>query len=214
MQKYLLTFAVDKPQKRTAMKKNYFWMMSFMLMASLGFTSCEFNPDEGIGYEISGHWFGDLDMYFGNEKAIGSEIEFIPVGWGYSRGRGIEIDYYRYGSERHYFDWSIRNGVIYMVFDDPQLDCAIVDYRLSYNYFSGCIANYYTLQNMTPFNLRSYDRYWKDYGYGYGGGCYWVKGKKQVNDSIAADSIDCEMVTVEPLSNDSIYSIRGVNRNK
>ena len=179
--------------------KNRIWMMGFMLLALLSFSSCEYDNDENIGYDVRGHWFGDLDMWINDEKALGSEIEFVPNGWGYSYGKGTEVDYYRRGSVVHYFNYRIRNGVIYMEFDDPYLDCAIVDYRLSYNNFSGYIADYYTLKNQTYFNLRSYDRYWDQYGYGgYYDPYYYVKG--EMADSTSTDSKpEC---------------IRGVNRVK
>ncbi|MBQ8052144.1 MAG: hypothetical protein IJ197_11340 [Bacteroidaceae bacterium] len=187
------------------MMTNKFWLMGLMLMTCLGFTSCEMDPDEGIGYDVRGHWFGDLDMWIDGERARGSEIEFMPGGWGYSYGRGIEVDYYYRGSITHYFDYRIRDGIIYMTFDDPGLDCAIVDYRLSYNYFSGYIADYYTLQNQTHFNLRNYDRYWDDYGYG--GYYYYVKGEKFGTDSTATSHE--AMPTVQEHK-----CVRGVNMKK
>ena len=182
--------------------KNSIWMMGIMMFALVGFTSCEFNHDESIGYDVRGHWFGDLDMWIDGEKARGSEIEFLPNGWGYTYGTGVEVDYYRYRSITHRFDYRIRNGVIYMQFDDPNLDCAIVDYRLSYTNFSGYIANYYTLENQTYFNLRSYDKYWDQYGYGgYYDPYYYVKGEM-------ADSTATTGTETKP------KCIRGVNRMK
>lgn len=152
--------------------KHYLWMFSILLCGAFVFISC--NEDEQIGNYINGHWFGDMDMWIDGEKSRGSEIEFIPDGWGYSYGHGIEVDYYYYGSITHYFDYRIKDGIVYMTFDDPNLDCAIVDYRLTSTNFSGWIADYYTLENMTHFNLRNYDRYWDDYGYGR----YYVKAER------------------------------------
>ena len=183
------------------MMKNYFWMMGLMLCGLVAFSSCERDPDEDIGYDVRGHWFGDLDMWIDGEKAQGSEIEFIPTGWGYTYGRGVEVDYYRRGRMVHDFDYRIRDGIIFLTFDDPNLDCAIVDYRLGYNYFSGYIADSRTLQNQTYFNLRNYDRYWDDYGYG---GYYYVKGEK----SWQQDSIASNDKQEEP------YCIRGINKMK
>ncbi len=182
---------------------NKIWMLGLIMLGMFGFTSCEYDPDESIGYDVRGHWFGDLDMWIDDEPAQGSEIEFNPHGWGYSYGRGTEVDYYRRGKVVHYFEYRIRNGVIYLTFDNPDLDCAIVDYRLSYNYFSGYIANYYTLQNDTYFSLRSYDRYWDDYGYG-----SYFYSKEEAFDMNDTTSVDIPEVVKEP------KCIRGVNMNK
>ncbi len=174
-------------------------------MAIFSLSSCD--EDERIGYSLSGHWFGDLDMWYNGEKALGSEIEFHPTGWGASSGTGVEVDYYNYGSKTHYFNYRIREGIIYLLFDDPNLDCAIVDYRLSYYYFSGYIADYYTLQNQTYFNLRSYDYYWDDYGYG-NYGYYYSKGEAFQGDSIQNDSVQNLTKENKP------FCIRGVNKMK
>lgn len=139
-------------------------MMSFLLIAACSLSSC-MDEDEEIGYHISGHWFGDMDMYYAGERARGSEIEFTR-GWSFDRGTGVEVDYYRRGSVTNYFDWVVRDRILYLTFDDPILDCAIVDYTLTYDYFRGYIANPVTLENETYFSLRNYDRYWDTYGYG------------------------------------------------
>ena len=79
--------------------------------------------------------------------------------------------------------------MIYFTFDDPALDCAIVDYSLSYDYFRGYIADYNTLENLTYFNLRNYAHYWDSYGYGsyYD---YYVKGQtRSVADSTSYHGI-------------------------
>ena len=105
----------------------------------------------------------------------------------------------------------MQNRAVYLTYDDPNLDCAIVDYRLSYDYFSGYIADYYTLENLTPFRLRNYDRYWDAYGYGgydytygydYYGDDYYVKRARAASD---ADS------TATAASTPSYHGIRGVN---
>lgn len=192
------------------MKKNYLWMMGLMVMAMFSLTSCD--EDEMIGMDVSGHWFGDMDMYINGERARGSEIEFQPMGWGYSYGRGIEVDYYYRGTITHYFDYQIRNGIIYLTFDDPLLDCAIVDYHLNYRYFRGYIADYYSLMNQTYFDLRSYDQYWDTYGYG--GYVYYTKENNMEdawNDSTANDTTH---LATRSASDEQPYCIRGVNMKK
>ena len=189
------------------MKKmnKHFWMLIALMGLSLTLTSC-YDEDDNIGSYVSGHWFGDMDMWIDGEKARGSEIEFTPTGWGYTSGYGYEIDYYRFGSMTHRFNWQVRNEVIYLTFDDPALDCAIVDYRLSYYKFTGYIADYYTLENLTYFSLRNYDREWDTYGYGgYYYDPYYVQGKKEAaNDSIITETTERS----EP------KCVRGVNRGK
>ena len=188
------------------MTKNL-WMLAIMMACTLSLTSCYIDEDENVGYNVRGHWFGDMDMWIDGEKARGSEIEFQPRGYGYSYGEGIEVDYYYRGSITHYFDYEIRNGIIYLQFDDPNLDCAIVDYRLTYNYFTGYIADSYTLKNLTYFNLRNYDRYWDSYGYG---GYIYTREQTRVTDSLWNDS----KATRSTTENQETKCIRGVNRIK
>lgn len=168
--------------------KNYYHkisMLGLLLMALVSFSSC-MDDDDRVGYNIQGHWFGDMDMYYNGERARGSELEFDSGwGWGNKSGTGVEVDYYMYRAITNRFDWRVQNQIIYLTFSDPQLDCAIVDYTLGYDYFRGYIADYNTLENQTYFTLRNYDRYWDEYGYG----GYYVKGTRAATDSIAADSI-------------------------
>lgn len=183
------------------MMKSKLWMAVLMIVAVAGLASCD--EDEKIGYRVQGHWFGDLDMWMGREKALISEIEFEPYGWGYNKGAGWEIDYYRYYPYEmyHEFEYVIRDGIIYMRFDDPDLDCAIADYRLTATYFSGYIADYYNLQNLTYFKLKNYDTYW-DGGYG-GYYPYYTKEKGEQIDSAQ---------TAVPREDVRCY--RGVNRER
>ena len=182
------------------MKRFYkkFWMLSMMLFIVVGLQSC-MDDDERIGYEITGHWFGDMDMWYNGERAKGSEIEFTS-GWGYDHGTGVEVDYYRYHAVTSYFNWRVRDRILYLTFDDANLDCAIVDYTLGADYFRGYIANPYSLENETYFSLRNYDRYWERYGYG-DYDYYYVKGMTR---AATADSLAVEDTTY--------HGIRGVNK--
>ena len=166
-------------------------MLSVLLGALFLFASCDRyywyeDRDDEIGYAVSGHWFGDLDMYnsYTGERAQGSEIEFYHSNWGYYRGTGVEIDYYyRARPVTNYFDWEVRDRALYLYFDDPDLDCVIVDYRLSSTYFTGYIEGYDGYR--TRFSLRSYDRYWDDYGYG----GYYFRSANEESDSTAVKGI-------------------------
>lgn len=181
----------------------YFWMM-LALGLSLSFTSCYYDEDEHIGNYVSGRWFGDLGMQIDGIEAYGSEIQFTPTGWGYTHGYGYEIDYYHRGTIRHNFNWEVRNSILYLTFDNPDLDCAISDYRLTYDYFTGYMDGIY---DSYKFTLRNYDRYWNQYGYGgydyYYDPYYYVKGEKFGNDSTGTN-----VTASEP------KCIRGVNMKK
>lgn len=187
------------------MKRFYknIWMLGILFAALFGFSGC-MDDDDRIGNNIGGHWFGDMDMYYNGERAQGSEIEFYNNGgWGYDRGTGVEIDYYRRHAVTSHFDWRVSGQVIYLTFrEDPSLDCAIVDYTLGYDYFRGYIADAYTLENQTYFSLRSYDRYWDSYGYGGYYDYYYVKGQTR---SAEADSTATDA---------TYHGIRGVNMKK
>lgn len=161
--------SIKNPKNFTTMKKLYSQLtilarlMTVALACTVTFTSC-LDEDEQIGYNVSGHWFGDMDMYFNGEPAQGSEIEFY-TDWSYQHGTGVQVDYYAYHAVTTNFVWEVRDRILYLTFDDPALDCAIVDYRLNRDYFTGYIADIYTLENLTRFSLRNYDRYWEGYGY-------------------------------------------------
>ena len=135
------------------------------LAAVLG--GCE-KDDDYRGYLLSGRWFGDLGMMVDGQPAMGSDLEFIPQDYGgYSQGYGYETDYYRGWRGRiemveHYFTWTVWNGIIYLRFDNPDLNCNIRDYSLSADYFEGYMDGVYS---STWFSLRNYDRYWYEYGY-------------------------------------------------
>lgn len=186
-----------------------FWMLGIIMTCTFSLTSCIMDEDQNVGYNVKGHWFGDMDMWIDNEKARGSEVEFIPTGWGYSHGHGIEVDYYYRGSVTHSFDYEIRNGIVYMQFDDPGLDCQIRDYTVGYDYFRGYIADIYG-NNQSYFTLRSYDRYWDQYGYdGYGGYIY-SREQTMDTDSIENDNVSTRSTT----ENYKPKCVRGVNRVK
>lgn len=186
------------------------WMMGLMLMTLMGLTGCDFDYgydyDTRVGYNVSGRWFGDLDMYMNNEKARGSDIEFVPKGYGYYSGTGTEIDYYYRGTMTHYFDYEIKDGVIYLYFDDPELNCRIRDYRLSRYEFTGYMDGY---DSSVRFRLQNYDIYWDDYGYG---GYYYSREQSMASDSLWNDST--QVTRAIPNGTEQPKCYRGVNRKK
>lgn len=139
------------------------------------------DDDINRGYTISGKWFGDFGMMIDGVPATTSVIEFIPD-YNYTTGYGYETDYYegRFGimSVDHEFDWMIRDGIIYLRFDDPDLDCNIRDYTLSDDFFSGYLDGVYS---STYFSLRNYC-YWNDIGYWDNNFCRDVVKESAVDD--------------------------------
>lgn len=138
-------------------------MWCTMLVAVLGMMSCD--PDSDKGYMLSGKWFGDVGMEINGRPARGSVLDFIPTAYDYTAGYGYETDYYgRYGTTtvRHYFDWYVRDGVISLRFDNPDLDCRIWEYSLSSSYFTGYMDGYYS---ESKFRLKAYSKYWEYDGY-------------------------------------------------
>ena len=113
------------------------------------FSGCE-EDDDYRGYMLSGRWFGNLGMMVDGQPAIGSDLEFIPQDYGgYTQGYGYETDYYygwrgRVEIVEHYFTWTVRDGIIYLRFDNPELDCNIRDYSLSPDYFEGYMDGVYS----------------------------------------------------------------------
>lgn len=87
------------------------------------FSGCE-EDDDYRGYMLSGRWFGNLGMMVDGQPAIGSDLEFIPQDYGgYTQGYGYETDYYygwrgRVEIVEHYFTWTVRDGIIYLRFDN------------------------------------------------------------------------------------------------
>ena len=165
--------------------KNYYtkiWTLGLVLMALISFNSC-MSEDSRIGDDLAGRWYGDWDMYSNGEHAIRTELEFVTATWSYDHGTGYQKDYYSRHTVSNSFTWEVSKGVIYLKYNrDRNLDCAIVDYNLTYNYFSGCIADYNTLDNRYYFNLRNAEHY-NESSYD----PYYVKAQRDDIDSVAVE---------------------------
>lgn len=191
------------------MKKN-FWMLGMMFVTLFGFTSCEYELAQAIGYEVSGRWFGDMDMYINGTKCYDSEIEFMPQGWGYRKGRGVEVDHLWSYHITHYFDYEILNGAIYLYFDDPELDCVIRDYRIDDQYFTGYMDGAY---DCSKFRLKNYEHFRNEWGYN---DYFYAKADKGFNDvwDEDCDSLSTDSIASVSLSDDKIICSRGINKAK
>lgn len=161
-------------------------------------TSCD--TDQKIAnYLITGNWKGNLDTYYTNrwgDAFLDGEYytvwRFEPGGyddWGYvTSGYGTEADYNVY-DDREFayssFRWEVRNGNIYIYYDDPTWNDVRIDwyeYTISYSHFHGTM---YDWDNRAyDFNLYSNSSWrWDDYRYGY-------RWRTRSADSDTADSTD------------------------
>ncbi len=166
-----------------------------MLVMSL--TSCD--PDIDKGTMLSGRWFGDLGMMVDGHPARGSVLELVPESWDCTSGYGTETDYYgRYGTltVRHRFDWFVDRGVIYLRFDNPDLNCTISRYSLSSDFFRGYMDGAY---ETSYFTLRAREKYWNNYGYGcpdydygYWYDEYYVRGEQPTQGTASAGKPLCQ----------------------
>ena len=162
----------------------------------MSFVACDEDTETAI--RLEGEWTGDFGMYaiaqeydrYGRAYTATYDAEYsnIRFYWdGGRRGHGEQIDFYRYGPYRwqsYYFVWQVTNGVLYMSYNyDHQLDCAIYDYYMDYNYFTGRIRNseggftnfkLFKLADFNGWNLYDRSTYYgydiySDYNYGYYG---------------------------------------------
>lgn len=122
------------------MKKIYDYTR-FMLMAlvtMVAFSSCD--EDSDIAYDLDGAWSGTVvgDYYYyryGKEYVTYQDwdtyIEFKQDSPFATSGEGYEYDENRRTGQwsETYFDWQVRNGKIYIYYDDGT-DVVIRDYEV------------------------------------------------------------------------------------
>lgn len=126
-------------------------------LMALTFNSCE---DDEIAQTLDGIWEGEVATeYFSYRHGVQTEyqavdIEFYTDPYRYARGTGIEYDYYRsgYWYTASNFDFEVRNGVIYLDYDDGSY-VAIRNYRLSDNRFRGEFIDYYSGRFLASFDF-------------------------------------------------------------
>ena len=153
----------------------YTKMLFVALIATAGLCSCD--EDDMIAYDLNGIWQGNIaSSYYTHRYGMvtdyyDTEIMFDQRGaWG-SGGTGYEIDRDRYGRyTKVFFDWSVRNGKIYISFEDGA-HVIIRDfetYRMSgIMRFRGYFDDYQTGEQIAEFSLMKiespndyYDRYY------------------------------------------------------
>lgn len=172
--------------------KKLFTLLTIAL--SLFMVSCDEDVDRAI--MLSGQWRGDLgasyDKGMNTYFAEYSDIVFYPNSNYSTRGTGREVDHYRSAPVSYVyneFDWEIRNGRIYLTFPyNHDLDAIIDDYRMTNDYFSGVISDYY---GDTSFRLyKIVDYYDWDYYKTYYDSYYYAKSRsvKQNADSTVVNN--------------------------
>ena len=183
------------------MKKLVYY--AFAMMTTL-FTLTSCDTDQQIAnYLINGNWRGNLATYYTNrwgEEFLDGEYytvwRFEPGvydEWGYvTSGYGTEADYDRY-DERVFayssFRWEVRNGNIYIYYDDPTWNNVRIDWRdysISSSRFRG---------TMYDWEDRAYDfdldnvGYWDWDHYRYGGGR--TRGEVDDDNTYVSDNGCC-----------------------
>ncbi len=138
---------------------NLYQKLILVLCMIMGLSSCalvwntEEDMDVNQSIKFAGQWTGDFGMYYDYRyrgqiytfDSYDTNIVFYPEYDGATYGWGKQVDYYEYGPYSHIynrFDWEILRGVIYIkYYVDNGMDCAIYDYVMTRNYFSGRFGN-------------------------------------------------------------------------
>lgn len=145
------------------MKKlnTYTKLLLMALIAMTTMTSCD--EDAALAYDLEGVWQGTItgnyyyDRYRVQSNDYDTEIMFRQISWE-TGGTGYEIDR-RYGSRSYsktYFDWKVRNGKIYIEYDDGYRVIVrdFETYRMGGRMrFRGYFDNYDTGEQMAAFSL-------------------------------------------------------------
>ena len=196
------------------MKKLFFYAM-MMVLAGFTMTSCE--TDEEIARRLTGvDWEGDLDTYYMNRWGDAFRDGEYRTVWRFeahyydrygeaTHGWGEECDYDyhdRYSRAYSSFRWEVRNGNIYIYYDDPTWNNVRIDwydYTISYSHFHGTM---YDWDNRAyHFNLYSNSSWrWDDYRYdSYYDGWGFLLRTRAADDKAdeAADSTDTEIYVSE-----------------
>jgi hypothetical protein len=135
------------------------WILVLLSMAT--FTSCD--KDVELAYRLDGVWQGEIASEFfhyrwGHQvEFYETEICFHQAGAFEAGGTGYELDLSPHGYTRSYFHWTVRNGRIYLDYDDATNTVAIRDYNTYWNRgrecFSGFFEDMYSRKSLATFNL-------------------------------------------------------------
>lgn len=145
-------------------------IISMMSMATL--TGC--SEDVLIAQDLRGVWRGELSQDYYDHRwghvteYTEVEYEFYDDAFSMRKGSGVEYSYDRRGrGSACGFDYEVRNGNIYLYFDDGA-DIVITDYRLNERIFSGFFQDAHTGEDIARFSLVRVHSY-------YSNDIYWIK---------------------------------------
>ena len=160
------------------MKKLIFSALA-MMTTLFTLTSCE-TDHQIANYLINGNWKGNLATYYTNrwgDEFLDGEYytvwRFDPGAYdtyGYvTSGYGYEADYSVY-NDREFayssFRWEVRNGNIYIYYDDPTWNNVRIDWRdysISSSHFRGTMYDWE--DRSYDFNLTNVSWNWDRYRY-------------------------------------------------
>lgn len=155
------------------MKKIY-TLFSFIIMMTCLATLTGCSEDVMIAQDLRGVWRGELSQdYYDHRWGYVTEYteveyEFYDNAFSMRKGSGVEYSYDRRGrGSACGFDYEVRNGNIYLYFDDGA-DIVITDYRLNDRIFSGFFRDAHTGDDIARFTLARVSSY-------YSNDIYWVK---------------------------------------
>ena len=164
------------------MKKQFKTMafaLAALLTAAFTITSCD--DDESIAYTLEGTWEGRMYQQFEYDGHIyepsSTEICFFKDPYRYAKGEGYWIDNFRgtsWGWRNDYIinniKWEVRNGNIYILLLEDDIEFSIRNYRLTDSHFSGTLwgdDGSYGEFSMRHVDSPNWGYYGVDYGYSY-----------------------------------------------
>lgn len=174
----------------------YTKLLIVAMTAMTVFASC--NGDTQLAFDLEGVWQGTItgnyyyDRYHVVETDYDTEIMFQQNGFN-SGGSGYEIDreYGRRSYTKSYFEWTVRNGRIYLDYDDGYR-VIIRDFETYFQNgrmrFRGYFDNYDTGEQMASFSLVKVTDSNRYFEYGHSSGYYYApeKNSPEVADSIGS----------------------------
>lgn len=162
------------------MKKYYNLMLATVIsVVTMGILASCVDEDVEQAIVLSGQWRGDFGMYYYYEyrgmvyrfDSYDTDIVFYPDYDYATHGYGKQVDFYREGPytyQYYYFDWSIRDGVIYLNYPyDQDLNTSIYDYRMTNDFITGYFGDSnsrFTLNKITDYY--NWNEYNGNYGHG------------------------------------------------
>ena len=172
------------------MKKIYTLLaLALMGLTPLALTSCVFNDDDDyVSNSLQGIWRGQIqsEYYYGryghDVQYTDTQLEFYSDPYSYASGRGREIDYnYSYYGEEVYFNYTVRDGVIFMDYSDGS-QIAIYNWDLRGDTFVGEFHDYITREYLASFRLYRVNGGWGSSfrGYDWYDDWYYSQQQKEV----------------------------------